>query len=142
MACCLPAGCRDGCACACVAVLHCLPAAPAHRTVGRQHLLRLTRLPKTRSFTHPSPPAVIAPLTTLGHWQREIETWTDMNCVLYAGGQDDRRVIEVRMSAAPVVGLSACRDPSCLCPHTRNVAVALALRRKTPGSTLSTFNAH
>ena len=21
---------------------------------------------------------VIAPLTTLGHWQREIETWTDM----------------------------------------------------------------
>lgn len=40
--------------------------------------------------------AVIAPLTTLGHWQREIETWTDMNCVVYAGGQDDRRVIEVR----------------------------------------------
>lgn len=40
--------------------------------------------------------AVIAPLTTLGHWQREIETWTDMNCVVYAGGQEDRRIIEVR----------------------------------------------
>lgn len=27
---------------------------------------------------------IVAPLTTLGHWQREIETWTDM--VRYAGG--------------------------------------------------------
>lgn len=26
---------------------------------------------------------VVAPLTTLGHWQREIETWTDMvGCML------------------------------------------------------------
>jgi chromodomain-helicase-DNA-binding protein 7 len=25
---------------------------------------------------------VIAPLTTLGHWQREIQTWTDMDCVV------------------------------------------------------------
>ena len=24
---------------------------------------------------------IVAPLTTLGHWQREIETWTDMVCV-------------------------------------------------------------
>lgn len=33
---------------------------------------------------------VIAPLTTLGHWQRELETWTAMNVVVYAGGQADR----------------------------------------------------
>jgi superfamily II DNA or RNA helicase len=33
---------------------------------------------------------VIAPLTTLGHWQREIETWTDMDCVVYAGSAADR----------------------------------------------------
>lgn len=26
------------------------------------------------------PHIVIAPLTTLGHWQREIKTWTDMVC--------------------------------------------------------------
>lgn len=26
----------------------------------------------------PGPHIVIAPLTTLGHWQREIETWTGM----------------------------------------------------------------
>lgn len=39
--------------------------------------------------------AVIAPLTTLGHWQREIETWTDMNCVVYAGGAADRELIQV-----------------------------------------------
>jgi hypothetical protein len=38
---------------------------------------------------------VIAPLTTLGHWQREIETWTDMNCVVYAGGAADRELIQV-----------------------------------------------
>jgi SNF2 family DNA or RNA helicase len=43
-------------------------------------------------FSHP--PSVIAPLTTLGHWQREIETWTDMNCVVYAGGQADRDCIQ------------------------------------------------
>lgn len=26
---------------------------------------------------------LVAPLTTLGHWQREVETWTDMVRVLY-----------------------------------------------------------
>ena len=37
---------------------------------------------------------VIAPLTTLGHWQREIETWTDMDVVLYAGTAADRLTIQ------------------------------------------------
>lgn len=36
---------------------------------------------------------VIAPLTTLGHWQREIETWTDMNCILYCGNANDKQTI-------------------------------------------------
>ncbi|KIY92825.1 chromodomain-helicase-DNA-binding protein [Monoraphidium neglectum] len=36
---------------------------------------------------------VVAPLTTLGHWQREIETWTDMNTVVYAGARADRDII-------------------------------------------------
>ncbi len=29
------------------------------------------------------PHIVIAPLTTLGHWRREIQTWTDMVCCLF-----------------------------------------------------------
>ena len=47
--------------------------------------------------------AVVAPLTTLGHWQREIETWTDMNCVVYAGASTDREICQVGLvlSALP-----------------------------------------
>ncbi|KAJ9516015.1 hypothetical protein QJQ45_024466, partial [Haematococcus lacustris] len=41
----------------------------------------------------PGPFLLVAPLTTLGHWQREIQTWTDMNVVLYAGSRADRQVI-------------------------------------------------
>ena len=36
---------------------------------------------------------VVAPLTTLGHWQREIEVWTTMNCVVYSGNARDRDII-------------------------------------------------
>lgn len=37
---------------------------------------------------------VIAPVSTLGHWQREIRTWTDMEVVVYAGSADDRAAIQ------------------------------------------------
>ena len=33
---------------------------------------------------------VIAPLTTLMHWQREVHKWTDMNAVVYDGSAADR----------------------------------------------------
>jgi len=36
---------------------------------------------------------IVAPLSTLGHWQREIETWTDMYVVPYYGNASDRKVI-------------------------------------------------
>ncbi|KAL3700060.1 hypothetical protein R1sor_018082 [Riccia sorocarpa] len=36
---------------------------------------------------------VVAPVSTLGHWQREVESLTDMNCVVYSGNQDDRALI-------------------------------------------------
>lgn len=36
---------------------------------------------------------VIAPVSTLGHWQREVESLTDMNCVVYTGNQEDREII-------------------------------------------------
>ncbi len=39
------------------------------------------------------PYLVIAPLSTLPHWQREIEAWTELNCILYHGDQESRRVI-------------------------------------------------
>jgi SNF2 family DNA or RNA helicase len=41
----------------------------------------------------PGPFLVIVPLSTMGHWQREIETWTDMNCVVYQGNKENRQVI-------------------------------------------------
>jgi len=28
---------------------------------------------------------IIAPLSTIGNWQREFETWTDLNVVVYHG---------------------------------------------------------
>ncbi|KAI5062349.1 hypothetical protein GOP47_0022888 [Adiantum capillus-veneris] len=36
---------------------------------------------------------VVAPVSTLGHWQREIESLTDMNCLVYSGSMDDRNVM-------------------------------------------------
>lgn len=36
---------------------------------------------------------VIAPLTTLGHWQKEIEVWSKMNCVVYSGNVRDREIL-------------------------------------------------
>jgi SNF2 family DNA or RNA helicase len=39
---------------------------------------------------------IVAPLSTIGHWKREIETWTDMNlCVYYdqGGGAKGREII-------------------------------------------------
>jgi len=37
---------------------------------------------------------VIAPLSTLGHWNREFETWTFMNAIVYHGNSDSRRIIQ------------------------------------------------
>ena len=37
---------------------------------------------------------VIAPLATLGHWQREATEWTDFNVVCYGGNGDSRNIIE------------------------------------------------
>eukprot|EP00250_Pteridium_aquilinum_P001778 c11994_g1_i1 orf=341-5044(-) len=37
---------------------------------------------------------VVAPVSTLGHWQREIESLTDMNCLVYSGSTEDRNVMK------------------------------------------------
>ena len=36
---------------------------------------------------------VVAPLSTLPHWQREFDAWTGMNCLMYHGNEMARRVI-------------------------------------------------
>lgn len=43
------------------------------------------------------PILVITPLSTLGFWRREIESWTNLNVVMYhdnEGGREVRRLIE------------------------------------------------
>ena len=37
---------------------------------------------------------IVAPLTTVSHWQREFEAWTDFNAVIYHGTPEARDVIE------------------------------------------------
>ena len=36
---------------------------------------------------------VVAPVSTLGHWQREVESLTDLYCVVYKGDVSDRGMI-------------------------------------------------
>lgn len=37
---------------------------------------------------------VIAPLSTIMNWQREFETWSDMNAIVYHGTFASRRMIQ------------------------------------------------
>lgn len=41
----------------------------------------------------PGPYMVIAPLATLPHWQRQIESWTDLYCIRYTGNRQAREII-------------------------------------------------
>lgn len=41
----------------------------------------------------PGPFLVVAPITTLGHWQREVESLYNINCVVYTGSGADRDLI-------------------------------------------------
>lgn len=48
---------------------------------------------------------VLAPLSTLPHWKKTIEGWTDMNCVLYhcVGGREARdRIRELEFEYSPM----------------------------------------
>ena len=37
---------------------------------------------------------MIAPLSTIGNWQREFETWTDINAIVYHGSVHSRNNIQ------------------------------------------------
>lgn len=40
----------------------------------------------------PGPFLIITPLSTIGNWEREIRTWTDMNLVVYHGKDTSRNL--------------------------------------------------
>jgi SNF2 family DNA or RNA helicase len=40
-----------------------------------------------------APVLIIAPLSTLAHWQREFRSWTNLNAIVYHGTAEDRRLI-------------------------------------------------
>lgn len=43
---------------------------------------------------------VVAPVSTLGHWQREVESLTDLYCVVYKGDATDRDTIRAHEFAS------------------------------------------
>eukprot|EP00668_Euglena_longa_P014067 GGOE01018036.1.p1 GENE.GGOE01018036.1~~GGOE01018036.1.p1 ORF type:complete len:1311 (+),score=404.66 GGOE01018036.1:568-3933(+) len=44
-------------------------------------------------YNRRGPYVIIAPLSTLPHWEREIEAWTDLNCVVFHGSEKARDMI-------------------------------------------------
>ncbi|GMF11826.1 unnamed protein product [Phytophthora lilii] len=42
----------------------------------------------------PKPFIIVAPLSTLGHWQREFDSWTNLNAVVYHGSAAAREVLQ------------------------------------------------
>ncbi|ETO71882.1 hypothetical protein F444_11867 [Phytophthora nicotianae P1976] len=42
----------------------------------------------------PQPFIIVAPLSTLGHWQREFDSWTNLNAVVYHGSAAARDVLQ------------------------------------------------
>ena len=53
----------------------------------------ITFLEEVRRTGIIGPFLVIAPLSTIANWQREFETWTDVNCVVYHGSSQSRHMI-------------------------------------------------
>jgi SNF2 family DNA or RNA helicase len=41
------------------------------------------------------PALIVAPLSTLAHWQREFNSWTGLNAIIYHGSAEDRRLIRM-----------------------------------------------
>ncbi len=62
-----------------------------------QAVVALEYLHQTRNVRGPF--LVIAPLSTLTHWQREVEAWTTMYPVVYHGSELDRQVRKIQKSS-------------------------------------------
>ena len=37
---------------------------------------------------------IVAPLSTIPHWLREAEAWTDLNCIVFHGNQESREIMK------------------------------------------------
>ena len=56
----------------------------------------------------PGPFLVIAPVTTLYHWEREFANWSDMNAVVFHGDRESRdRIRTYEFGCAPTVEFAA-----------------------------------
>ena len=45
------------------------------------------------TLCRPGPVLIIAPLSTLSHWNREFARWTDLNSIIYHGSAEDRKLM-------------------------------------------------
>src|SRR4051812_37297245 len=52
------------------------------------HLLHL------RSVHSRGPYLVIVPLSTLPHWKREFDSWSNLNTVVFQGNREDRELVK------------------------------------------------
>jgi len=87
-----------------------LPTAHRMRSCTAQVLDHISRHERIRG-----PFIVVAPLSTLQHWQREVESWTGLNCVQYHGSAESRALIQqcARCATALVPRLRPSRAPVC-----------------------------
>lgn len=53
----------------------------------------ITFMQKIHDCGHRGPYLVVVPLSTVGNWIREFETWTDLNAVVYHGSAQSRQMI-------------------------------------------------
>lgn len=49
----------------------------------------------TTKMHRPGPFLVVVPLSTITHWQREFNSWTGLNTIVYHGSADDRINIRI-----------------------------------------------
>ena len=53
----------------------------------------ITFLQKVYDTGHRGPYLIVVPLSTVGNWIREFETWTDLNAIVYHGSAQSRQMI-------------------------------------------------
>lgn len=53
----------------------------------------ITFIQKIYETSHKGPFLIVVPLSTVGNWIREFETWTDLNAIVYHGSAQSRQMI-------------------------------------------------
>ena len=65
---------------------------PVESDAHHQAVALLQLLWRVEGLTR-GPFLVVAPLSTLGHWQRSIEEWTELRVLLYHGSRESRAIM-------------------------------------------------